>query len=67
MLELEVIPEHGLVSDVVEFLLGKFKKFNFWFIINSNVKLKKKKKKLNIFGGPSGGLKIRGHLDHLIK
>ena len=23
MLELEVIPEHGLVSDVVEFLLGK--------------------------------------------
>ena len=23
MLELEVIPEHGLVSDVVEFILGK--------------------------------------------
>ena len=25
MLELEVIPEHGLVSDQIEFLLGKKK------------------------------------------
>lgn len=23
MLELEVVPEHGLISDVVEFILGK--------------------------------------------
>ena len=32
MLELEVVPEHGLISDVVEFILGKVKNIDHFMI-----------------------------------